>query len=109
MVTGVPPSIDVDDFLASKNHPLKKMARSLKKRIKKNTNERPKKYRQSHDLPAEVNELIQILTHYNSRKRATVRSVTHHPWIEGPEVPISQSKGKELEHGGPVIYLNCGR
>mmetsp|Transcript_5338 Transcript_5338/g.13360 ORF Transcript_5338/g.13360 Transcript_5338/m.13360 type:complete len:110 (+) Transcript_5338:896-1225(+) len=107
MVTGVPPTISVEDFIASKNHPLKKLARSIKKCIKKDSQKRAKKYRQSFDLPAGVNELIQILTHYNAKRRATVRSVTRHPWIEMSALPSQQAKGKELEHGGPVVYLKC--
>lgn len=102
MVTGVPPNINVEDFLASKNHLLKRLARSLKKRVKKDSRKRAKTYRLSSDLPDDISDLIQILTHYNQNKRATVRSVTSHPWIE-----TSKNKGKEMRHGGPIVYLEC--
>mmetsp|Transcript_6157 Transcript_6157/g.9705 ORF Transcript_6157/g.9705 Transcript_6157/m.9705 type:complete len:451 (-) Transcript_6157:158-1510(-) len=105
MVTGVSPGIDVEDFIASKNHPMKKLARSLKRRVKKSHKKRVKKYRLSDDLPEEVSNLVQILTHYNSRKRATVRSVTKHPWIN---LSSTSSSGKEVEHRGPIVYLKCG-
>eukprot|EP00571_Detonula_confervacea_P009793 CAMPEP_0172299316 /NCGR_PEP_ID=MMETSP1058-20130122/1672_1 /TAXON_ID=83371 /ORGANISM="Detonula confervacea, Strain CCMP 353" /LENGTH=446 /DNA_ID=CAMNT_0013008743 /DNA_START=197 /DNA_END=1537 /DNA_ORIENTATION=- len=108
MVTGVSPSINVEDFIASKNHPLKKLARSLKKRVKKDHHKRVKKYRLSDDLPEDINDLIQILTHYSPSRRATVRSVTSHPWIQvSATISPSQNKGKEVEHGGPILYLQC--
>lgn len=105
MVTGVPPSVNVEDFIASRNAPMKKLAKRLSKRLsfKKNDNKRSKKYRTSCDLPEEVEDLIQALTHYNSRKRATVRAVTGHPWIK-----LSHDDAKERMHGGPVVYLQCG-
>ena len=38
MLTGVPPAVDVEEFIASKNHPLKKLLKRVKKGIKKNNN-----------------------------------------------------------------------
>ena len=104
-IGGVSLGTNVEDFIASKNHPMKKLARSLKRRVKKSHKKRVKKYRLSDDLPEEVNNLVQILTHYNSRKRATVRSVTKHHWIN---LSATSSSGKEVEHGGPIVYLKCG-
>ena len=106
MVTGVHPSVNVDDFIYSRNHPVKKLLKKLKKSIKK-SNKRAKVYRTSEDIPIEVNDLIQELTHYDSRRRATVRSVTHHPWIDLPG-NASSSHGKEMEHGGPIVFLKSG-
>lgn len=104
MVTGVPPGEDVEEFMARKNRPVKKLVRSVSRRIgKKHHVKRSKKYRTGLDLPEEINDLVQSLTHYDSFKRATVRSVTKHPWIK-----VSAASGKELEHGGEVLFLKCG-
>lgn len=108
MVTGVPPSMNVEDYIASKNRPLKKLMKNLKSRIKKNDEKRAKKYRTSTDIPEEVNDLIYILTHYDSHKRATVRYATGHPWIKLPPTSPSKPKGSETRHGGPIVYLKCG-
>lgn len=107
MVTGVPPSIDVEEFIASKNHPMKKMLRRMKKSVMKTKKKRVKKYRPSTDLPAELRDLIQMLTHYDSRKRATIRASTSHPWINMQNAAMPE-RGREMEHGGPVVYLQCG-
>jgi len=109
MVTGVPPSVDVEDFIASRNNPLKKLIRSLKKRVKGGNNKRSKKFRGGKDLPAQVNDLVQILTHYNTKKRATVRSVTKHPWIKLAAADAPYEPGNEVKYGGPIIYLNCAQ
>ncbi|KAL9186226.1 hypothetical protein ACHAXT_005464 [Thalassiosira profunda] len=110
MVTGVPPSDDVEEFIAAKNSVVKKLARSFTKRIGKSGKEkRAKKYRTGADLPDEVNHLIRILTHYDSRQRATVRSVTAHSWTKLADSAASQDNGmKEMMHGGPIVYLQCG-
>lgn len=109
MVTGVPPSENVEEYIANKNRPLKLLIRSLKKRIKKDApKQRVKKYRMSSDLPDDVKDLIQSLTHANAKRRATVRSATSHPWIKKASVSKSRSGGHELEHGGPIVYLECG-
>ncbi len=109
MVTGVPPQENVEDFIASKNTALKKFTRSLKKRVKKDDNKRAKKYRLSSDLPNDLKDLVQALTHYNPRKRATVRSVTRHPWIKSAPTCSSRTECSESQHGGPIVYLQCGK
>lgn len=108
MVTGVPPSENVEEYIANKNRPLKLLIRSLKHRISKdNPKQRVKKYRMSSDLPEDVKDLIQNLTHSNAKRRATVRSATSHPWIKS-SVSKSMIGGHEIEHGGPIVYLDCG-
>jgi len=115
-ITGVAPGIDVEDFIASKNQPIKKLARALKSRVKKGSNpKRIKKYRLGEDLPGEVCDLVEILTFYNSRKRATVRSVTDHSWIKLSASASSNGNGKlegkaaanPIKSLGPVVYLQC--
>lgn len=117
MVTGVSPGIDVEDFIKSKNQPMKKLARALKSRVKKGSSnpKKIKKYRLGEDLPGEVCDLVEILTHYNSRKRATVRSATDHPWIKLSASASSNNNGKRgglvtdksIKSLGPVVYLQC--
>ena len=93
MVTGVPPQYNVNEYIESKNHPLKKVVRALKQRSRKN-GKRIKQYRSSDDLPNGVKDLIGTLTHYNSRKRATVRMAKGHQWVMNdictPNAPILQ-------------------
>ena len=98
----------MEDYIANKNRPLKLLIRSLKHRISKdNPKQRVKKYRMSSDLPEDVKDLIQNLTHSNAKRRATVRSATSHPWVKS-SVSKSMIGGHEIEHGGPIVYLDCG-
>ena len=83
---------------------MKKLVRSLKKKVVQ-SNKRAKRYRMAGDLPEEVNDLIQSLTHYNSRVRATVRSAKRHPWIKQEE---ETSTKKEAEHHVPIVFMQCG-
>lgn len=108
MVTGVPPNINAEDFIASKNTPAKKLFKKLKRSFKKNNTKRPKKYRLGADLPAEVHDLIVGLTFYNAQMRSTVRSATSHPWIkQASHTPILRRRS--LDHGGPIEYLKCAQ
>lgn len=105
IVPGVSPGVDVEEFIASRNHPAKKMVRSLRKRVSKGSRQkRDKKYRMGEDLPVEVNDLVRVLTHFNSRIRATVRSATDHPWIKSS---LPGENGKEKGKGGPIVFLKC--
>ena len=110
MVTGVPPQYNVDEYIASKNNPLKVIVRALKRRRQKNP-KRAKKYRSSDELPNDVKDLIRQLTHYDSRKRATCRSATTHPWILSDIVYSSHDSTMNeqslTKHGGPIVYLEC--
>ena len=117
MVTGVPPNVDVQDFIDARDHPLAKLGRCLGGRLlpgKRNRRWRRangKRYRASSDLPGDVKGLIRDLTHYDSRRRATVRSMTRHPWIVETSSSSSSSSSSscpEAEHGGPIAFLKCG-
>jgi hypothetical protein len=52
MVTGIPPNQDADEFLAAKNHPLKKFARKMKRRLNGGSKKSPrtKVYRHRNEL-----------------------------------------------------------
>ena len=116
MVTGVPPNVDVEDFLARRDRPMMKLSRYLGRRCAlllpsngRKGGRRTRRYRSSADLPHDVRNLIHGLTHYDPRRRATVRSATRHPWFESSS---SSSAGAddaspELGHGGPISYLKC--
>ena len=104
MITGVPPDKDVEEFIAHKNRPLKKLLKSFKKDDMK----RAKIYRLGSGIPTNAKDLIQVLTHYNPRSRATVRSVTNHSFLmqsgEG-EVKSAEYTPRKKE---AVVYLKCG-
>ena len=103
MISGVPPDKDVEEFIAHKNRPLKRLLRSFKKDEKK----RAKVYRLgSSDIPTNAEDLIQVLTHYNPRSRATVRSVTNHSFLmQSGEGEVTEYTPRKKE---AVVYLKCG-
>ncbi len=113
LVTGIPPNIEDDEFLASKNHPLKKFVRKMKGRFSDKKTTRAKKYRLKSDLPLDVNEVIRLLTHFDSRRRCTVRYARSLPWIKGgDEEDADERESSAVVHssmkaGGPVHYLQC--
>jgi len=106
MVSGVPPDKDVEEFIAHKNRPLKKLLKSFKKEGEK---KRAKVYRFGSEIPNNAEDLIQVLTHYNPRSRATVRSVTNHSFLmqsgEGEVVKPAEYTPRKKE---AVVYLKCG-
>jgi serine/threonine protein kinase len=134
MVTGVPPSENCEEYIAMKNHPLLKLGRIVTKfciskglcqssssaAIQQGPSK--KKYRTSYDLPVDIKDLIHSLTYHDTRRRATVRSVTGHVWIRTTastttattmETSTLQTNTStilfpEVEHGRPIVYLDCG-
>jgi len=133
MVTGVPPSENCEEYIAMKNHPLLKLGRMVIKfchskglcqsSSSSSIQQGPSKkvYRTSYDLPACIKDLIHSLTYHDTRRRATVRSVTGHVWIRTTastttatmETSTSQTNTPtilfpEVEHGRPIVYLDCG-
>lgn len=114
LVTGIPPNIDADEFLASKNHPLKKLSRNIKKRfLDKGTTTKRAKYKLRSELPLDVNEVIRLLTHYDEKRRSTVRQARRLPWIKGDEendvevVESTDTTQTYLDTGGPMNFLSC--
>ncbi|KAL3790144.1 hypothetical protein HJC23_009581 [Cyclotella cryptica] len=109
MVTGVPPEYNVDEYIDSKNHPWKRIVRVLKQRRHKN-GKRIKHYRPSDELPNDVKDIIHALTHYDSRRRATVRMARSHKWVVNGECTTECDTSKSITpsyHGGPIVYLEC--
>lgn len=110
MVTGVPPQYNVDEYIASKNNPLKTIINAVKRRRSKNP-KLVKHYRSSDELPNDAKDLIRQLTHYDSRKRATVRYAASHPWVWDDSASSvdcqTQSDVLLLSHGGPITFLKC--
>lgn len=110
MITGVPPQYNVDEYIASKNNPLKTIINAMKRRQRKNP-KFVKHYRSSDELPNDVKDLIRQLTHYDSRKRATVRYAASHPWVWDDSASFvdfqTQRGASSLSHGGPILFLKC--
>lgn len=111
MVTGIPPNADEDEFIASKNHPLKKLVRKINGRFRDKKMTREKRYRLISDLPIEVIEVIRSLTCFDERRRCTVRHARSLPWIEGNDVLGAGKRSTEvhsfMETGGPINHLSC--
>ena len=113
-VTGITPHEDSDAFLAAKNHPLKKFARKVNRRLNTKT-PRTKMYRRFNELPLDINEVISLLTHHDSKRQCTVRYARTLPWIKkdnGDDVNVTEGESSVTAHpcmktGGPIKYLRC--
>lgn len=101
MLTGVPPSKSIKEFLQEKNSPLKVLSRKLKKTQKK-------KYRYTKDLPKEASRLCVGLTHWREVERTTVRSARSYEWIAS-SITMKNEKDPDgiREHRGKIDYLKC--
>lgn len=124
MLTGVPPSESVEDFLAMKNHPAAKLIKSMSKfggKLKKKKNEdakrkkRKKQYRSNAELPNDAKRLVFGLTHWDETKRTSVRAALSYEFIASQNVlddgPTSgqEEKGNGLvsRHGEKLDFLPC--
>eukprot|EP00557_Chaetoceros_sp_GSL56_P003841 CAMPEP_0176497746 /NCGR_PEP_ID=MMETSP0200_2-20121128/11901_1 /TAXON_ID=947934 /ORGANISM="Chaetoceros sp., Strain GSL56" /LENGTH=515 /DNA_ID=CAMNT_0017895805 /DNA_START=75 /DNA_END=1619 /DNA_ORIENTATION=+ len=112
MLTGVPPDVSINDFMASKNSVLSKVGRSLKSLTNKNKdgpkNKMKKRYKYTRELPSEAAKVVLGLTHWNERIRTTVRSARNYEWIRSSycmkdeKEPMSSN-----EHHGEINFLKC--
>jgi len=104
MLTGVPPHIAVDEFIAMRKTPIAKMSKLVSKALKKvigKKDGRRKRYRSVNELPPEAGQLIHSLTHWDPSKRTTVRGAKLFPWIRSKD-------GKEdVLANKPVQFLKC--
>ena len=86
VVTGVPPESDIEEYLSSRNHPLRKAGRKVRERLFKKQNKGlTKQFRGLEELPANVFYLAMAMTHHDSRQRLSVRAASQHPWLAEPE------------------------
>ena len=113
MITGIPPNQDPDEFFASRNSPLKKIALKMKRRLSggEAKKSRTKIYRHRAELPHEINEVIAELTHYNVSRRCTVRNARNLPWIKDNDGSEGNGSVTEAEYpcmksGGPIDFLD---
>jgi len=111
MLTGVPPSESVEDFMARLNNPLSIICRALICKSK-NPNHREKRYRSNEDLSNNARRLVLGLTHWNDAKRTTVRAALSYEWVREDNADLEGEKSgvnevKSSEHGDKVKYLKC--
>jgi serine/threonine protein kinase len=109
MVTGVPPSISVEDFLAMKNNPVRLIGKQMKKVFPAKKNEkakRKKRYRSNGELPKPAIRLVLGLTHWNQMKRTTVREARAYEWVAS-SISAKEEHDKAADHGQGLKYLKC--
>jgi len=121
MCLGIPPQTSVEDFWREKNSLLRVVGRKVKKAITKKdtgtTKKRKKKYRADNDLPTEAVRLILGMTHWNAKKRTSVRSARSYDWIASSySMKNSNSSSSSEEHdtsplsedhGAKLDFLKC--
>jgi len=110
MVTGIPPSISVEDFFSMKNNPLRLMGKQMKKVFPTKKNEKPKRkkrYCSNADLPKPAIRLILGLTHWNQTKRTTVREARTYEWIASSFSAKEDQYDKASYTGQGLKYLKC--
>ena len=108
MCTGVPPQTSVEEFLQEKNSLLRVLGRKIKKKTKKDgKKKRTKQYRANKDLPDEAIRLILGLTHWNEKKRTTVRSARDYEWITSSYSMKNSSTTTQSNHSSKLDFLKC--
>ena len=81
----------------------------LKKTMKKKDDKPKKRYRTNNDLPSEAVRVILGMTHWNEKKRTTVRSARDYEWIASSysmkeiteQIPPTNNNGRKLD------FLKC--
>jgi len=109
MCTGVPPQESIEDFLRQKNSVFRSFGKKLKKAGKKmdDSNKRKKRYQSNNDLPPEAVRVILGLTHWDSKKRTTIRSARDYEWISCSYSMKSTEHTESECHGGKLDFLKC--
>lgn len=137
MLTGVPPHMSVDEYIAMQRSAfatatrfLGKLLRKSSKKKKGNKNgvtdkkgKKAKRFRTNDELPGEAASLVGGLTHWDQRKRTTVRAARTYAWVADAFENLEhlQNKGKvaanedvdcgscvsSKDHGGRIQYLKC--
>ena len=110
MCTGVPPQTSVEEFLQDKNSLLRVLGRKIKNKMQKDDGnkhkKRPKQYRKNKDLPDEAVRLILGLTHWNEKKRTTVRSARDYEWITSSYSMKSSGRAQSNQRA-KLDFLKC--
>ncbi len=109
MCTGAPPNVSVEEFILEKNSMINVLGRKIKKAVNKDyANKRQKRYRYNKDLPPNAVRLILGLTHWNEKKRTTVRSARDYEWVNSS---YSMKSSKAYDpfgvQGGDLDFLKC--
>ncbi len=109
MCTGVPPNVSVEEFILEKNGLINVLGKKIKKAVNKEyANKRHKRYRYNKDLPNQTVRLILGLTHWNEKKRTTVRCARHYEWVNS-SYSMKDSKAYDPfgVQGGDFDFLKC--
>jgi serine/threonine protein kinase len=119
MISGVPPNEDIQEAIATQNHPLVKLGHFISKKLggatKKSKNKqqqqqqefqttRSVKYRSISGFPPEVVRLIKGLTHYNPQTRTSVRTARLYPWIDDVLVQSDERQAEHHHHHSQKIH-----
>jgi len=109
MCTGVPPNVSVEDYILEKNSAMNALGRTIKKAVnKKYANKRKKRYVSNKDLPTQAVRLILGLTHWNEKKRTTVRSARDYEWVSSSYFMKNENECDPFGmKGGKLDFLKC--
>jgi serine/threonine protein kinase len=103
LLTGIPPDMGYDEFMSQRSSALKSISKMFRKKKK---DAKPKNvYRRNKDLPMEAIRLVRGLTHWDPRKRTTVRAARSFPWVL--DLLSIEKHDVEQEEGGHVTFLDC--
>ncbi len=109
LCTGVPPQTSVEEFIAEKNSCVRVFGRKMRQALKIKGIEPKKRYRSNNDLPSETVRLILGMTHWNEKRRTTVRSARDYEWIASSyymKEKAEQSPSTN-DNGGKLHFLKC--
>eukprot|EP00978_Attheya_sp_CCMP212_P011260 scaffold27679_cov49-Attheya_sp.AAC.2 len=106
LLTGIPPDMGYDEFMAQRSNVLKSIKKMFQKKKDSKKDAKPKNvYRRNKDLPMEASRLVRGLTHWDPRKRTTVRAARSFPWVS--DLLSNEEHDIEQEEGGHVQFLDC--
>ena len=109
MCTGVPPYKDIDVFVQEEIGGLNGIIMKIKKKCGCiSDQQREKKYRLNKDLPEEAVRLVLGLTHWNEKKRTTIRSAREYEWIASSYSMKTATHHGFEDHGNTNLnFLKC--
>jgi len=122
MLTGVPPDVNVEEFLAMQSSPVAAMAnivgkiarKALRKKGKEKKNDQARKikkrFKRGDELPKDAAILVRALTHWDPRKRVTVRAARSYPWVQQEKNNTDEQNDSKISlsmSGGKMQQLHC--